>query len=110
MEVPKLNLESKETAIAEVDEMYTYTGSKKLLVNLDCHRQNGETIPRFCYRRQKPENSRKILEQNKTPQHAPDSKRLKDEKKVKMLFQESRNVGTVCFIIKALSKRDDSCT
>ncbi|OAV72473.1 hypothetical protein Barb6_01092 [Bacteroidales bacterium Barb6] len=43
-EVPILNLESKETAIAEVDEMYTYIGSKKLLVNLDCRRQNGETI------------------------------------------------------------------
>ncbi|OAV70329.1 Transposase [Bacteroidales bacterium Barb6] len=35
-ETQELNLESKETGTVEVDEMHLYTGSKRLLSDMDC--------------------------------------------------------------------------
>ena len=34
--VQELNSESKQIAMAEVDEMHSYVGSKKLLLDMDC--------------------------------------------------------------------------
>jgi transposase-like protein len=35
-EVQKLNSESQEIEMVEVDEMHTYIGQKKLLLGMDC--------------------------------------------------------------------------